>query len=334
MICNYMSDYQKRVLRGANTLRELETIRAKDDFDRYMKTSPSVKMRYVTDVDEPCITEKTKQVPIALVDFTENDAKALDEKIIYTYPDVNIDVGCYIRAEGFDWLVTFEEYDPLGIKKHFIIRRCNNFMTIPYKGELYKIPISIENLTMYSDGVADYIYLSYMDSKKQIWYGSNPVTRTITENFRILLTHRTAFRITHINDFEYVGLIKSLVLQTAMYDGDNTEINMADNTLYNKRNYLDDTLSPVSPVTNKIRGDGKFIVGEEKEFLYSTSDINIPIRWRLSDYKAFEIKAQSDENVVISSKMDNALIGHKTKLEVINAKTEDVIDSITLMLRR
>lgn len=327
---NYINSYKQRVLKGADNFQQLEKLRTKRGFKKYLESAMTSEDRYVTDVGEPCITDSTKKIRVAITDVSNNDATSLDEKNLYTEADANVDVGCYVRIRDVDWLITYEEFQPVGAKKHFIMRRCNHYIKIKFKGVYYEIPTSIENLTMYSDGVADNAYMSFMDSKKQIWYGNNEITRTMGENFRVLLPHRTAFRITHINDFEYRGLIKSLVLQTAMLEGDDVENCLADNSLFYKRDYLENKTEDKKRVENKILGDRRFIVGEQKEFTINSKD---NIEWVLEDSTAFTIISESENNIVISGAKNMKLIGSSTKLKVVNKDSKKVVNEITLLLR-
>ena len=94
-------------------------------------------------------------------------------------------------------------------------------------------------------------------------YGSNPVTRTIIPNTRFMITNRTVFKATHINDFEYNGaftgangLIKALVLQTTVRNEDDIENGLAwnNNAESDKEN------------STGIIGDFKIMVGSSKTY--------------------------------------------------------------------
>ena len=229
--------YKRKTLHDNNTLKDKEQAELRWYFENVtLKTMPSASHIQITDPDEYTVTETTKYCDVILEDITNNDKKALDEKNMYTKVDENVDVGCYLFFDDCFWLVVFKEHKTINDKKQFIVRRCNQFVNYKYKGEIYRIPVSIENLTMYSDGIADGVNISVEDAKRQIWYGNNPITRLLKIGTRVMLTHNTVFRITHINDFEFVGnetgsdgLIKSLVLQTGVLKQDDLENNIAYN---------------------------------------------------------------------------------------------------------
>lgn len=264
--------YKKKVLNNTNTLREKETLELQWYFENVtLKTMPSVSHIQITDPDEYTITETTKYCDVILEDITNNDKKALDEKNMYTKISENIDVGCYIYFDSSFWLVIFKEHKTINDKKHFIVRRCNQFVNYKYKGKVYKIPVSIENLTMYSDGLADGVNISTEDAKRQIWYGNNPITRLLKVGTRVMLTHNTVFRITHINDFEFVGnetgsdgIIKALVLQTGVLKQDDLENNIA---------YNDNSEIAQEDENLEIIGSDRIYVGSYKDYNINKSSI-------------------------------------------------------------
>lgn len=118
----------------------------------------------------------------------------------------------------------------------------------------------------YSDGLADGVNITTEDAKRQIWYGNNPVTRLLKVGTRVMLTHNTVFRITHINDFEFVGeetgsdgIIKALVLQTGVLKEDDLENNIAYND-YEENTNVDNSQD------NEIIGSDTIYIGSCKEY--------------------------------------------------------------------
>lgn len=266
--------YKRRVLHGTNTLREKETLELRWYFENVtLKTMPSVNHIQITDPDEFTVTETTKFCDVVLEDITNNDKKALDEKNMYTRIDENVDVGCYLFFDNSFWLVIFKEHKTIADKKHFIVRRCNQFINHMYNGKIYKIPVSIENLTMYSDGLADGVNITTEDAKRQIWYGNNPITRLLTIGTRVMLTHNSVFRITHLNDFEFVGnetgsdgIIKALVLQTAVLKEDDLKNNIAHND--DKEDFIID-----NPQGNEFIGSDTVYIGSYEDYKINKSGI-------------------------------------------------------------
>lgn len=303
--------YKRRILHGTNTLREKETLELRWYFENVtLKTMPSAHHIQITDPDEFTVTESTKYCDVILEDITNNDKKALDEKNMYTKIDDNIDVGCYLFFDNSFWLVIFKEHKTIADKKHFIIKRCNQFINFLHKGILYKIPVSIENLTMYSDGLADGVNVTVEDSKRQIWYGNNPVTRLLKINTRIMLTHSTVFRITHLNDFEFVGentgsdgIIKALVLQTGLLKEDDLKNNIA----YNED---DESVEIENPLGSEIVGSNTIYMGSQEEYSINKKSI----LFRLEGLPYAEIEQLSDNTCVVKVGSNSKYIGKKITL--------------------
>nr|WP_312985285.1 hypothetical protein [Clostridioides sp.] len=256
-----MSKYSKHRERfglGGKTPKEKRIIQLILSFKKYLKETPTCQELQITDVGEGFITDKTKMVLAGITDISNNDTKQLDEKNLVVERDVNVDVGCYVRYDNSDWLIQFEEHKLMPTYRKFTMRRCNQIYVYKYKGVNYNIPISVENLTMYSDGQNDGRYFTFPDAKRHVWYGKNPITETIQIGARIMLTNRTVFKSTHINDFEYPGLIKNLVLQTALIHKDDFDENIA----WNKDENSDEMIPEI-------------IYGEDMLYVSSTSEYKI-----------------------------------------------------------
>ena len=199
-----------------------------------------------------------------------------------------------------------------------------------YLGKHYRIPVSIENLTMYSDGLADGVNITTEDAKRQIWYGNNPVTRRLKVGTRVMLTHNTVFRITHINDFEFVGektgsdgIIKALVLQTGVLKEDDLKNNIA----YNEEEYIEID----NPQGNEIVGSDIIHIGSYQDYRINKNQISLELE--VTPYATFEQLSENSCRVIIG--VDSKCIGSyvtliaKDKLEPqkIIAKKEILIIS-------
>ncbi len=330
---DFLNEYRSRVANKAKNAKEVEKKRAEQAFKSYLDNTPTSQKVQITDVDEPFISKKTKKVLAAITDVTNNDKSVLDEKNLFVERNVNMDVGCYVKFDNQTWLIIFEEHQPLGVKKQYIMKKCNNYITLKYRGNLVQIPVSIENLTMYSDGIADDVYMSYMDSKKQIGYGNNYITRTIGEGFRILLTHETAYKVTHINDFEYKGLIKSLVLQTQILVGDETDIFLANNIGYFNNLSPEKRVEEPKDIKGEILGENKLLLGEESEFIFETKNKEHEFEWILEEDYIFNIIENNGNKVTVVATTNPKYIGKKAVLKIKEKKTEEIIDKIELILR-
>lgn len=327
---DYLDRYNLRVLRGATSIKERIANDIENSFKKYLDTSPTALTVPMTDVNEAIITEDTKRVLVAINDITNNDKRALDEKNIYVQKDVNVDVGCYLFYDNCYWLTIFKEHKTINTYKHFIIKRCNQFFNYKYKGQSYKIPISVENLTLYSDGMADNKYTSVSDTKRQLYFGSNPITKTIDIDTRIMLTGKTVFRVTSVNDFEFTGretgsggLIKAICLQDALISKDDTVNNIAWNDLSEN----DNTVIPFS----KIIGDEFINLGEENGY---TIDHSQGVEWLLDkQYKYCNIINQNEKMCVLQAHTLAKYSGSETLLLAKDKETNEIIDTKKIILR-
>ncbi|MCC0684079.1 hypothetical protein [Clostridioides sp. ZZV14-6345] len=327
---DYFNDYKDRVLGDATSLKEKTTNEIESNFKKYLNTAPTALIVPIADIGEITITDKTKKVLVSINDITNNDKRALDEKYLYTPKDMNVDVGCYVFYDNSYWITIFKEHQTINTKKHFVMKRCNQFFNYKYKGQMYKIPISVENLTLYSDGMADNKYTSVADTKRQLYFGSNHITKTIDIDTRIMLTGKTVFRVTSINDFEYNGretgadgLIKAICLQDALISKDDTINNIAWNDLSEN----DSVIIPFS----KIMGEEIINLGEENEY---TIDHSQGVKWLLDkQYGYCNIINQDEKRCVIQANTLAKYSGLEALLLVKDRETNETIDIKKIILR-
>lgn len=329
---SYMDNYRKRVGMGAKDQREFTINEVERNFLEYLRTSPTSHSIQMTDPDEVEITDKTKTVLCSINDITQNDKRALDEKKVLVSKDTNVDVGCYFFWDNCYWIIIFKEHKTLDTYKKFIARRCNQILNYKVDGVIYKIPVSIENLTMYSDGLADLKYTSQQDSKRMFTFGSNPITRTIVANTRVMLTRKTVFRVTHINDFEYNGaytgangIIKALVLQTTLIEGDD----LVNNIAYNER--ISDEKKPVENL--HIKGEQFIMTGGKRTYTMEGFD-SATMSWKIVAKDGFATTTVNGDNSLtlqISSNVN--FTGESVEVQVVSLADGQVVDSMIVKSR-
>lgn len=145
---NYLERYKSRVLQGFNTVMERDRYDLVLEFERYLTESLTSHEVFYSKINEfPDLETNSKELMI-INEISENDRKALDEKFLLTRIAANIEVGCYIYWQDNWWVLISQDKDTLESYKKFTIRRCNQYFNYVYKGKLYKIPISIENMTL------------------------------------------------------------------------------------------------------------------------------------------------------------------------------------------
>lgn len=261
-MASYLYNYRKRVSLGASDRREKLISQAERTFENQLRESPSAKRLKATVPGQIDVLGNTNEIDCIVLNISDNDIKAFDQKYLLTRKDENFDIGCYIEFDGVYWLATFKEHRTLDTHKKFTLFKCNNIWNYKKNGVLYKFPIYVQNLSLYSDGLADNKYTSQEDGKVSIYYGENPITKDVHINTRIMIGNRLVFRITNINDYEFRSshngqcAIKSMLLQTTVVDKDNLEDNMAWNE--------ESELKEIDNTTPKIVGDKKAMLGSKK----------------------------------------------------------------------
>ena len=281
-MASFLENYRKRVLLGTGSRDEKLTLQSERTFERQLKESPTSKRLKATLPREIDVLGNTNEIDCIVLDVTNNDIKAFDQKYILTRKDENFDIGCYVEFDGAYWLAGYKEHRTLDTHKKFTLYKCNNIWNYNKNGIVYKFPIYVQNLSLYSDGLADNKYTSQEDGKVSIMYGENPITKSIHIDTRIMIGNRLTFRITNINDYEFRSnhegqcAIKSMLLQTTLIDKDDLENNIA----WNEESKIEE----IDTNTLNIVGDKKAMLGSKK--IYKCS--------KEVDYKHWEIECSSE----------------------------------------
>lgn len=260
---NYFERYKRRVLANGETIKEMEENMGKRNFEYMLKhkTVPTVHSVIVSLNDEKSDVMIEKLVDCEISNVTRNDQDKYDEKYVKFAMNEDITYGSYVKWKSANWLILFEENNPFEIYQTFTMRRCNNVFNFKYKGQLYQIPQVVKNLTLYSDGLDDEVYISKPDAQRQIMMADNELTAKIKVGTRVMLTNTTVYNITHIDDFSHPGVRTMICKETTLHSLDDLENNIA---------YNDESEIP------NIPGEEVEIIGENKIYLcdfitYSTN---------------------------------------------------------------
>lgn len=317
---SYWDNYQSRVLKGATTSKERITNDLEQTFEKYLNQSPTcIEVPISMPNQFPDLTELSKEL-VSINDISNNDKKSLDEKNLLTRNSLNIDLGCYLYYDNSWWLVIFKESKTINSYQKYIIRRCNQIIKYKYRGKIYDIPVSILNMTLYADGLQSNVYTTRQDAKRDVWYGSNEITNSIDIKTRLMLTRKTVFEVTHVNDFEYPGLIKVLVNQVESFDTDDN------NVAWNP-----DDKDNSFETTHKIQGN-KFIYQGGKN-TYKIDGLST-IEWLLKESSEYvTLINNSDVTCTIQASSLSQSIGTKVTLIARDKSSSVVVDSLTITIR-
>ena len=323
---NYFEKYRKRNLKDFNTIEEKERNDMINDFEFYLtKEARSAYEIQYTRPDELINKETNLHERMVIKDIADNDKSAFDEKYLVCRLGCPVEVGSYIYWNKSYYILEFEEVITTMTHKKYTLRRCNEWFNIGYKGEIYRTPVNITNLTMYSKGIHDYKYISNLDAKRTVLVGSNPITSSLNVGARLMGKDRQAYKITHKNDFEYTrrevpgdGLIKWLLLETTQLVEDDNDNLVAYNPFYDS-----------SVKSGKIEGDDKIHIGEDLIYkIQYNEEVNFELDF---DYGFCKITNANDKECTISIDLDFDIIGEVITLIAKNKNGETIdIKNITI----
>ena len=323
---NYFEKYRKRNLKNFNTIEEKERNDMINDFEFYLtKEARSAYEIQYTRPDELINKETNLHERMVIKDIADNDKSAFDEKYLVCRLECPVDVGSYIYWNKSYYILEFEEVISTMTHKKYTLRRCNEWFNIGYKGEIYRIPVNITNLTMYSKGIHDYKYISNLDAKRTVLVGANPITSSLRVGARLMGKDRQAYKITHKNDFEYTrrevpgdGLIKWLLLETTQLVEDDDDNLVAYNPFWDS-----------SDKTGEIEGNDKIHIGEDLTYkIQYDEEVNFELDF---DYGFCKITNVNDKECTISVDLDFDIIGEVITLIAKNKNGETIdIKNITI----
>lgn len=322
---DYITKHKKRIQRNGKSQKERYLNEVTRNFNEHLKSSAAAFDIQVTEPNEPCITDNTRVIRCLINNITLNDQRNLDEKYIHIPKGIDIRIGCYVKWDNQDWLIIFREHNSATTHKTYVMRKCGQIFKYKYKGEVYPIPICISNLTLYSDGMADTVHTSIPDSKREIKFGLNDITKTIDLGTRFAVTNKTVFRITHINNFEHndgdtgtPGVVTAIGLQTAITSKDDMENNIA----FNEDSYVEEI--DINP--DHIVGEDSLVIGSTSR--YSTGRSGCI--WRLKEKYEFItiVKQDYDKAFCVLKAMSNGrYVGKVAILELVNSVNGKVMET-------
>ena len=332
-MASYLDYYKARVSLGTTNRKDKLIKQAERTFERQLLESPSAKTLRATVPGQINVLETTNRIECIVLDISDNDIKAFDQKYLLVRKDENFDIGCYVEFDGAYWLAAFKEHRTLDTHKKFTLYKCNNIWNYKKDGRVYHFPIYVQNLSLYSDGLADNKYSSQEDGKLSVYYGENPITKQIKINTRIAIGNRLVFRMTNINDYEFRSshngecAIKAMLLQTTILDNDDLFNNIA----WNEESDLKqiDTSNPT------IVGDKKVMLGSKKTYTCS-KDVEykhweIECGEELRRALAFSTPGGGDKHCEIKFPANIRFVGEVVKLKLF--ASNELKDTLEITLR-
>ena len=208
-----------------------------------------------------------------------------DLKLLHTKLDSKIESGSYIYWNDEVWLVSNEENNAVQSHKTFVIQKCGITVNIQFDGSYYTYPITISNLTIYSDGVRDLVNMDLSSAKYSVQIAENEITNTIDVDTRFIIRGR-AFTTTIVDDFTTKNVRTLTLLETVVNSLDDLENDIA----WNENSVIEDAENP----NVKIVGDDFIYIGGTAE--YKCTDIS---KWELE---------RTDKVTIVSSEVGKCKI--------------------------
>lgn len=314
---DYISRFRRKIQYNGKSQKERVINEGRRTFLKHLETSPAAFDVQITEPNEACVSEKTRVVRCLINNITLNDQRNLDEKYIHIPNGVAIRTGCYVKWDNQDWLILFREHNSIDVHRTYVMRKCSQIFKYKFGGKVYDIPVCISNLTLYSDGMADTKHTSIPDAKREIKFGLNDITKYIQLGTRFMLTNKTVFRITHMNDFEHNdgftgadGVVTAIGLQTALKTGDDLDNNIALNKDYGPQNMEDSYI---------IVGESSIAIGTKSKYLTNKEE---NLTWRLlQKYDFVEIINQNSKECTLKVSNNGRNIGSLITLELLSGDT-------------
>lgn len=206
-----------------------EILEARETFNSLVDEKLSATVHTVKYVERENVGIDTEgvNININITDTSKNDQKTNDEKYFNFKWDMNIQLGDQVYWDGIWWILYHQERNSVQSHKTFTVKKCNFDYHAEIFGVKYYFPTSLVNLTLYSDGMADKVYMSNPDGKRRISLTDNQYTKNIGIGQRIMITNNSVFEISHIDDFSRPGIKECVISQVFATSKDDMENNIA-----------------------------------------------------------------------------------------------------------
>lgn len=228
-----------------------------------------------------------------------------DLKLLHVKLDSDIDSGSLIFWNDEEWIVSNEEYNTVQSHKTYTIQKCGIDINVQFDGSYYTYPVTISNLTIYSDGEKELVNLTLSSAKYSIQIVENEITNAIDVDTRFIIRGR-AFSVSAIDDFTVKNIRTLTVVETVANSFDDLESDIA----WNEDLDIEDVVDP----NMQIAGDDFIYIGGTSEYEYS----NIS-RWELEKTIAATIVSVESGKCKIKCVSDSNLIGEKIILYALDS---------------
>ena len=310
---DYLQKFRRRMY--ANRVcnqSEAQTLEVRENFNEMVDNMLVPSVHEVPYVHRSNVGKSVNDelIHVLVEDTSKNDQKTNDEKNFNFKWDMDVNSGDMIFWDNIWWVMYHQERKAVQSHKQFVAKKCNFTYKFINKGEEFIIPMLITNLTLYSDGLADKVYMSNEEGKRRLTFTNNEHTKDLTTGTKVMVSDRV-FEITHIDDFSRPGVKDCILSQIFRNSLDDVENNLA----YNEMSKPDET---------GIIGEDVIYLGSHEVFETKLPRVDGSFTWSV----------QSTDNCV---KIDSQYKGGEDKCRLICTDDIDYIGTkviLTLLYRK
>lgn len=295
----------RRKMRASEMCNVSDSIRREmtDNIDGYLdeKVSPTIYTVDFVDSKNVGISKFDRKINVNVTDVSKNDQKSNDEKYFNFKMSDNVSTGDQIFWSNKWWILYHEEMISTCSHKTFTAKKCNFNYRYEYKGIIYDIPSHLLNLTLYSDGMSNMVYMTNQNGSRKIILPINELTNNLIPGIRIMATKNTVFEVAHIDEFSRENIKECILSQIFKTSKDNSN----ENTAFNEESKVE--------IVESIKGSSKILLGGSEVY---TTDILDYGRWEIESKENCAIIDTSYNGCRIICSDNHKYIGEKIKLSV------------------
>ncbi len=228
---DYLYKFRRKMSIDGNDLADTETLELRDTFNGLIddRLTPTVHtVRYVPR-ENVGIDNVGKEIGVNVTDTSKNDQKSNDEKYFDFKWEEGVKIGDQIYWDGMWWIMYHQELNAVMSHRTFTAKKANYEYKFKLRDKVYVFPVLLLNLTLYSDGMSDKVYLSSQEGNRRITLPDNEITKNIKVGTRILLTQDDVFQVGHMDDFSRPGVKDCILTQIFTTSSDDLDNNIAHN---------------------------------------------------------------------------------------------------------
>jgi len=306
----YRNVYQQKVTHLGANLRDKGINRGKDEFERYLATTPT--RQQLSRLIAPYYTTSHKIYAAIIGPSGQNLVADRYEKLILGSLDDNWAIGDIFTWSGENWIVLTQER--LTIPTHFKgkVRFCNYYLKWNEQGDIYQVPGHVITSRAFALEEGQKAGLTWDEQAMviQAILPSNEITRTISRYHRFIIKGK-AWQVVSTDELS----VENLLFVRLEED----QINRATDDVENE---IADKYIPVPDTTETIAENVYSLDGEHTVFWNKTTNYTGYINGNIDATATFEI-----------IETDLAIITNTTNPAIVKVNSTGLTGNFTLICR-